>query len=61
MKQKNIDWIEDKVNTAEMQYRRMMTNIDHGIIDRNEIAAAMEMINIAHKIAIHKNRRELIK
>lgn len=58
---KNPNWIEDRVISAEKQYERMMTNLENGIINQTEIWQAMDLLIIAHKIALNHNKGYLIK
>lgn len=61
MKKIKIDFVAERVRTAEMQYGKMMENIDKGIINQEEIVSAMTIINLAHQLALQENRMELIK
>jgi hypothetical protein len=61
MAKRKFDHIADRVHSAEMQYQRMMDNINKGIVNREEIVAAMDIINMAHQVALHEKRRELVK
>jgi len=61
MAKRKTDHVADRVHTAELQYNRMLENIEKGIINQQEIVAAMTVINLAHQVALHENRRELIK
>ena len=58
---KEIDWVEERVHVAERQYSRMQENLENGIIYQDEIVAAMTVINLAHQIALRKNRRDLLR
>ena len=53
--------VEDKLFVAERQYSRMMENVSKGILDKDEIASAMTVINAAHYMAIKQNKMYLIK
>lgn len=55
------DHVEDRIITAERQYDRMIRNVKQGIIDKDEILAAMTVINNAHYLAMKHKKRYLIK
>ena len=61
MEKNKTDWVKDKVDTADSQYNRMIGNLEKGIVNIGEIIAAMTVINLAHQVALHENRRELVK
>jgi hypothetical protein len=61
MKKKYDTHAEDLLFVAERQYQRMLERVNQGIIDRDEIVAAMSVINNAHYVAIKENKRHLIK
>lgn len=61
MKKRKDTTAEDRLFVAERQYNRMMDNVTNGIIDRDEIVAAMTIINTAHYIALKENKAHLIK
>jgi len=61
MKKRNETTIEDRLFVAERQYNRMMENVNNGILDRDEILAAMNAINTVHYMAMRQNKAHLIK
>lgn len=53
--------IEDVCFVAERQYQRMLERVEEGIVNIDEIVAAMTIINQAHRVAIKENKRHLLK
>lgn len=61
MKKKIKRDAEDLCFVAERQYQRMIDHVSGGIIDKDEIIAAMGFLNNAHMAAIMDDKRYLIE
>lgn len=58
---KRFTCVEDQIKCANSEWEKTKENVSKGIVDKDQIATAMGMLNGAHFRTIKENKRHLIK
>jgi hypothetical protein len=61
VKKKRWNTCEDFLLKAEMSYQAMLKDVFAGKIDKNQMVAAMNMINNAHYAVLREGKRHLLR